>query len=207
MVKKIASLSAIALTAAFMSTGSFAHSGDNLADGSGNKILDGRGECVLATFGEELCNVPAPAAPAPAPVAAPTPTPAPIVVPEPPKRTVENVSFSGDALFATNSAVLTDAGKASIDPIIDGSRNFNNFKISLFGHADSRGDAGYNQQLSERRAQSVANYMISKGVAASAISVFGRGETDPVASNATAEGRAKNRRVDASFSGEKITFK
>ncbi len=205
MVKKIASLSAIALTAAFMSTGALAHSGDNLTNGSGERVLDGRGNCVLATYGEELCNVPAPAAPTP--VAAPKPAPAPIVVPEPPKRVVENVSFSGDALFATNSSVLTDAGKASIDPVIEGSRNFNNFKVSLFGHADSRGDAAYNQGLSERRAQAVADYMISKGVAASAISVFGRGETEPVASNATAEGRAKNRRVDASFSGEKITFK
>jgi len=208
MIKKIANLSAVALTAAFMSTAALAHTGDNLTDGSGHKVLDGRGDCVLATFGEELCNVPAPvAAPKPAPVAAPKPVPTPIVVPEPPKRIVENVSFSGDALFATNSAVLTNAGKASIDPVIDGSRNFNNFKVSLFGHADSRGDAGYNQGLSERRAQAVADYMISKGVSASSISVFGRGETEPVASNATAEGRAKNRRVDASFSGEKVTFK
>jgi OOP family OmpA-OmpF porin len=75
------------------------------------------------------------------------------------------------------------------------------------GHADSRGDADYNQKLSERRAQSVADYMISQGIDASVIAVSGRGEANPVASNASREGRAKNRRVDASFSGEKITFK
>ncbi len=206
MVKKIASLSAVALSVALMSSGAVAHSGKFLADGSGNKIVNGFGECVLTPVGTDACNPPAPA-PAPAPVAAPAPAPAPAPVPAPPERVVEAVSFEGDALFATNSAVLTDAGKASIDPIIVGARDLNDFKISLFGHADSRGNDDYNMKLSERRAQSVADYMISKGVAASAISVFGRGETEPVASNATAEGRAKNRRVDASFSGEKITFK
>ncbi|MFT6342895.1 MAG: OOP family OmpA-OmpF porin [Glaciecola sp.] len=103
--------------------------------------------------------------------------------------------------------MLTDAGKASVDPIIVGSRKVNDFKVALIGHADSRGDAGYNQKLSERRAQSVADYMVNKGVKASAITVSGRGEASPVASNASSEGRAKNRRVDASFSGEKITFK
>ena len=205
MVKKIASLGAVVLTATIMSTGVLAHGGDNLANGSGERVLDSKGECVVASFGEQLCNLPEPVveAPAPAPVVAPEP----IAEPEPPQRVVENVSFSGDALFATNSAELTAEGKASIDPIIEGARNFNNFKISLFGHADSRGNADYNQSLSERRAQAVADYMTNSGISASAISVFGRGESEPVASNTTAEGRAKNRRVDASFSGEKITFK
>ncbi len=205
MINKIISLSAIALTTVLMSTSALAHSGKFLSDGAGNRVLDGNGDCVLANNGADVCAPPAPVVVAPAPVVKPAPKP--VVVPEPPKRIVQNVSFAGDALFATNSAVLTDAGKASVDPIIVGSRKVNDFKVALIGHADSRGDAGYNQKLSERRAQSVADYMVNRGVKASAITVSGRGEASPVASNASREGRAKNRRVDASFSGEKITFK
>jgi outer membrane protein OmpA-like peptidoglycan-associated protein len=206
MIKKITNLSAIALTTVLMSTGALAHSGKFLSDVAGNKVLDGNGVCVLANNGSDACAPPAPEVVVPAPVVKPAPKPV-VVVPEPPKRIVENVSFAGDALFANDSAVLTDAGKASVDPIIVGSRNVNNFKVALVGHADSRGDSDYNQKLSELRAQSVADYMVSKGVKASAITVSGRGEASPIASNDSSEGRAKNRRVDASFSGEKITFK
>lgn len=199
MIKNIASLSAVALVTVLISTGAFAHSGKFLSDSAGNRVLDGNGNCVLADNGVDVCAVVV--APAPAP------TPVPVVAPEPPERIVQNVSLNGDALFDNDSAVLTDAGKASVDPIVVGARNINDFTISLVGHADSRGDADYNQKLSERRAQSVADYMISQGIDASVIAVSGRGEANPVASNASREGRAKNRRVDASFSGEKITFK
>lgn len=206
MIKQIISLSAVALTTVLMSTGVLAHGGKFLADNAGNKVLDGNGNCVLAANGTDSCAPPAPvvvAAPAPVVKAAPKP----IVVPAPPVRTVQNVSLEGDALFATNSAVLTDAGKASVDPIITEVFANTNYEVSLVGHADSRGKDDYNKDLSLRRAQSVADYMVSKGVAASAISVGGLGESNPVATNATREGRAKNRRVDVSFSGEKITFK
>ncbi len=151
MINKIISLSAIALTTVLMSTSALAHSGKFLSDGAGNRVLDGNGDCVLANNGADVCAPPAPVVVAPAPVVKLAPKP--VVVPEPPKRIVQNVSFAGDALFATNSAVLTDAGKASVDPIIVGSRKVNDFKVALIGHADSRGDAGYNQKLSERRAQ------------------------------------------------------
>jgi OOP family OmpA-OmpF porin len=203
MIKNITNLSAIALTTLLMSSGAIAHSGKFLADGNGNKVLDGFGACVLAANGTDSCAPPAAALVTKKPVV----KPAPVVVPAPPVRIVQNVSLSGDALFANNSAVLTDAGKVSVDPIIVGARKLNDAKITLVGHADSRGDAAYNQKLSERRAASVADYLVSKGIKASSITASGRGETSPVASNDTREGRAKNRRVDASFSGEKITFK
>jgi OOP family OmpA-OmpF porin len=205
MINKITNLSAIVLITVLMSSGVLAHTGKFLADGSGNKVLDGNGNCVLAANGTDACTPAEPVVVAPAPLVKPAPKP--IVVAAPPKRVVQNVSLSGDALFANNSAVLTDAGKASVDPIVVGARNLNNFKISLLGHADSRGGAAYNQKLSERRAQSVAEYLVSKGIKSSAITTAGRGETQPVASNDTSVGRAKNRRVDVSFSGEKITFK
>ena len=69
------------------------------------------------------------------------------------------------------------------------------------GHTDSVGTDAYNQKLSERRATSVKEYMVSKGVAAAKITTLGKGETQPVATNKTADGRAKNRRVDIEFKG------
>jgi OOP family OmpA-OmpF porin len=68
--------------------------------------------------------------------------------------------------------------------------------IDIIGHTDSTGPADYNQGLSERRAQAVADYIISEGIDAAIIDVSGEGENNPIASNDTAEGRAQNRRVD-----------
>nr|WP_067290503.1 OmpA family protein [Marinobacterium profundum] len=69
-------------------------------------------------------------------------------------------------------------------------------RITVVGHADSQGNAAYNQALSERRARTIATYLVSQGIDAYRIEVQGAGETQPVASNATAAGRAKNRRVE-----------
>jgi len=69
-------------------------------------------------------------------------------------------------------------------------------KIELAGHTDSIGSEQYNQGLSERRAKSAYNYFVSKGIAADRMTTVGYGELRPVASNATDEGRAKNRRVE-----------
>ncbi|QGP79067.1 OmpA family protein [Sphingobium sp. CAP-1] len=68
--------------------------------------------------------------------------------------------------------------------------------IDVLGHTDSDGADAYNQALSERRAQSVANYLVSKGVQSARIATRGYGETQPIASNATEEGKAANRRVE-----------
>jgi OOP family OmpA-OmpF porin len=69
-------------------------------------------------------------------------------------------------------------------------------KVEIIGHTDSTGPEAYNQQLSERRAQSAAKYLSEQGIASDRISVSGRGESEPVASNATRAGRAQNRRVE-----------
>ncbi len=69
-------------------------------------------------------------------------------------------------------------------------------RLSVIGHADNRGSAGYNQSLSEQRAHSVAHYFIGQGIGAHRIQTQGAGETQPIASNATAAGRASNRRVE-----------
>lgn len=210
MINKLTVVSTIALASALMSGGAYAHvKGGALVDGSGNPIKSSYDKCITVTSGkfDASCqDVKPQAVAAPAPKAEPAP-----VVAAAPVQTTEKVeqsfSLAGDALFATNSAVLTDAGKASIDPVLVGVGSLTSYTISLFGHADSRGNDAYNMALSERRAQSVADYLIGKGVPASAISTYGRGETEPVASNATSEGRAQNRRVDVSVSGTKVVYK
>jgi len=68
--------------------------------------------------------------------------------------------------------------------------------VDVVGYTDSTGPAKYNQGLSERRAKSVYDYFVSKGIAADRLTTKGYGEERPVASNATREGRAKNRRVE-----------
>lgn len=210
MINKLTFVSTIAVASALMSGGAFAHVKNGaLTDGSGNPVKATYDKCVKVADGKfsSSCQD---IKPKPVAAPAPAPAPAPKVAAAPTKTTEkveQKISLAGDALFATNSATLTDAGKASVDPVVVGVRGLSDYSISLFGHADSRGNDAYNMQLSERRAQSVADYLISKGVPASAISVYGRGETEPVASNATREGRAQNRRVDVTVSGTKVTYK
>ena len=68
--------------------------------------------------------------------------------------------------------------------------------IDVIGHTDNKGSETYNQKLSVRRAQAVKDYMVSEGIDAGIVDVIGKGESEPVASNDTDEGRAKNRRVE-----------
>lgn len=100
--------------------------------------------------------------------------------------------------FEVNSAELNEDGKAvieeyrkTLEPELAQA-----YLVLIVGHTDSSGSARYNNALSLRRAESVANYLMSTGVKEDAIRVIGRGAKDPVASNETSEGRIKNRRVD-----------
>jgi outer membrane protein OmpA-like peptidoglycan-associated protein len=69
------------------------------------------------------------------------------------------------------------------------------FSLLIVGHTDSQGDEAYNQRLSEDRAESVKSYLVKKGVGEISITAEGKGESEPIADNNTAEGREKNRRV------------
>ena len=110
----------------------------------------------------------------------------------------EEVIVIRDVRFEFNSAKLTASDKERLNTISTRLKNeAPTAKLSVTGHTDSVGRDAYNQKLSEQRAQSVTDYLVSTGVPqASFVSVQGAGETRPQADNATAEGRAMNRRVE-----------
>lgn len=110
---------------------------------------------------------------------------------------VDEVIVVDNLHFAFNSAELTAADKSVLDTVASKlSKDAPNAKLSLVGFTDSVGSDAYNLKLSERRAMSVANYLVAAGVTqANIVSVGGMGEADPVADNSTADGRAMNRRV------------
>jgi OOP family OmpA-OmpF porin len=142
-------------------------------------------------------------APPPPPVAAPapaTPAPAPAPVPVP---TSEKVSYSADAFFDFDKAVLKPAGKASLDDLTSKLKDINLEVIIAVGHTDSVGTDEYNQKQTVRRAEAVKAYLQSKGVESNRVYTEGKGEKQPVADNKTAEGRAKNRRVEIEVVGTK----
>lgn len=98
--------------------------------------------------------------------------------------------------FATDSAQISPAFQSTLDQVASTISEYADTRVQIAGHTDSTGSESYNQQLSERRAQAVANYLIGRGVAGNRISTVGYGETKPVASNETVEGRQQNRRVE-----------
>lgn len=106
-------------------------------------------------------------------------------------RQTSCLTESADAFFATASATLTADGRAKLE---DYFRQTEAYSYSVVGHTDSRGSDAYNQSLSEARAQAVA--AVAQSVGAVVETVTGSGESQPVASNGTAKGMAKNRRVE-----------
>ncbi len=98
--------------------------------------------------------------------------------------------------FATDSSALTSEAKSILDSAVGAINASSSSLIDVEGHTDSRGSDSHNEALSERRAQSVADYLASHGVSASSLNPIGMGEGSPVASNDTRDGRRLNRRVD-----------
>jgi outer membrane protein OmpA-like peptidoglycan-associated protein len=105
------------------------------------------------------------------------------------------VTLSGSVLFATNATDLLPAARDRLSEVATALKESKN-PLLIEGYTDSRGTAEYNEQLSQRRAESVRNFLINQGVPPDRIQTRGMGEERPVASNATAEGRANNRRVE-----------
>ncbi len=98
--------------------------------------------------------------------------------------------------FETNKTLLTTSSYSELKRLVELMKNGEVRKVEVSGHTDSVGEADYNQNLSERRAQAVVNYIKSSGVSDDRVIAVGYGETKPIASNNTPEGRSKNRRVE-----------
>jgi OOP family OmpA-OmpF porin len=143
---------------------------------------------------------PPPPAPAPAPVAPPA---APVVVAPVPSS--EKVTYAADAFFDFDKAVLKPEAKSKLDDLVSKTKDINLEVIIAVGHTDSVGTDAYNQKLSVRRAESIKTYLTSKGLEANRVYTEGKGKKQPVADNKTAEGRAKNRRVEIEVVGTRAT--
>ena len=115
--------------------------------------------------------------------------------------TQSKITLQADTLYDFDKATLKAEGQATLDKI---ARDLSKIKLEVIiavGNTDSVGTDAYNMALGQRRAQSVKAYLVSKGVDGSRVYTESKGKSNPVASNATAEGRAKNRRTDIEVVG------
>ena len=177
-------------------------------DGRGVVAMDPFGLCWRTGYWTPADAVPgcdAPlvkeAAPAPAPKPAPVVVPAPAPKPAGPIVTSEKVTFAASALFDFDKAVLKPEGKKQLDDMAAKLKKINLEVVVAVGHTDSVGSDAYNQKLSVRRAEAVKAYLVTKGIEANRVYTEGKGKKQPVADNKTAEGRAKNRRVEIEVVG------
>jgi OmpA-OmpF porin, OOP family len=215
-LNKVASLFATAALATSMS-GAFAQTVDNWVNGSGNlPWKNGTNElcwrdgywtpatAIAECDGALKPPAPAPMAAPPAPAAAPAPKPAP-AAPVAPVATIEKVTFAADAFFDFDKSVLKPEGRAKLDDLVSKMSGLNLEVIIAVGHTDSVGSDAYNQKLSVRRSEAVKSYLVSKGIEKNRVYTEGKGKKQPVADNKTAEGRAKNRRVEIEVVGTRST--
>ena len=177
---------------------------------------NGHGNLIWKNGTNELCWrdaywTPATAAPGcdgalQAPAATPTPPAVAPVPPAPPAPVAaQKVTYAADAFFDFDKSVLKPEGRAKLDDLVGKIQGINLEVIIAVGHTDSIGSDAYNQRLSVRRAEAVKAYLVSKGIERNRIYTEGKGKKQPIASNATAEGRAKNRRVEVEVVGTRAS--
>lgn len=106
------------------------------------------------------------------------------------------VTLPQDILFATNSTSVSGASRSDLNSLAGSINRYPNTTVNVIGHTDNVGEAAFNFDLSQRRAQAVTSVLINSGVTPSRVRSIGRGEDAPVATNLTAEGRQQNRRVE-----------
>jgi outer membrane protein OmpA-like peptidoglycan-associated protein len=106
------------------------------------------------------------------------------------------VTMPQDILFAVDSADVNSGLRRDLLTVADSLQDYPRSRVLVEGHTDNTGSADYNQRLSERRANAVADVLMEGGVTFDRVETFGRGEDAPVASNLTEQGRAQNRRVE-----------
>lgn len=106
------------------------------------------------------------------------------------------VSFDSGLLFDFDKSDVKSETRKNLDKLASSLKNYKDTEVKILGHTDNKGTATYNQDLSERRAGSVKTYLTSQGVQGSRLLTMGYGESDPVATNNTEDGRSLNRRVE-----------
>lgn len=106
------------------------------------------------------------------------------------------LNMPSEVTFGFDSSELTSSARSALNDVARVLTQYDDTRVNIGGHTDSTGDAGYNQRLSERRAQAVGNYLSRAGVASGRLNMTGYGENQPVANNNTEQGRAQNRRVE-----------
>ncbi len=106
------------------------------------------------------------------------------------------VNLPDGVTFAVDSTTISPSFQATLDQIAASMQQYPNSLIDVMGHTDSTGSDSYNLDLSKRRADAVANYLVMRGVSRARIETIGYGERYPVADNTTESGRARNRRVE-----------
>ena len=188
-MKNLKNLAAFVATAA-LATAAVAQNVDNWRNASGDVWKNASGDCW-----RNANWTPATAAPGCDGAVAAAPKAAA------PKVAASKVTYAADAFFDFNKSVVKPAGKAKLDDLVSKVKGINLEVIIAVGHTDSIGSDAYNQKLSVRRAEAVKAYLVSKGIEKNRIYTEGKGEKQPVASNKTKEGRAKNRRVEIEVVG------
>jgi outer membrane protein OmpA-like peptidoglycan-associated protein len=98
--------------------------------------------------------------------------------------------------FASGSSTIRKRSRAPLDEAVEALKNFPNVELEIVGHTDSSGKASANEKLSEARAKSVKKYLVKQGVDDERITTRGAGESEPIDTNETKAGRAKNRRIE-----------
>ncbi|HWK69848.1 outer membrane protein OmpA [Pollutimonas sp. M17] len=182
---------ALAIAAATASGAVSAQTVDNWRNPFGDVWKNGTNElCWRDNFWTPATGIPGcdgvPVAQAQAPVVAPTAT---------------KVVLNADTFFDFDKATIKPEGRQVLDQVAAQANTINLETLIATGHTDSIGTEQYNLGLSQRRANSVKAYLVSKGISADRIYVEGKGESSPVASNKTREGRAQNRRVEIEIVG------
>ncbi len=194
-MKNLKNLATFVATAA-LATAAMAQNVDNWRSASGETWKNATGLCW-----RDASWTPATAAPGCDGAVAVAPKAAAPAAPVAAKPAASKVTFAADAFFDFDKSVLKPAGKAKLTDLVGKIKGINLEVIIAVGHTDSVGSDAYNQKLSVRRAEAVKAFLVSQGIEKNRIYTEGKGEKQPVASNKTKEGRAKNRRVEIEVVG------
>ncbi len=178
---------------------------DSYVNASGLAIKTGLGECLRLGSWSDDATVGSCEGEEGGAVAQAEPEAEPAAVPAAPSEPIISTSlFDDEAFFDTNESVLTAAAEESLSDLLAQLESMDGVSaIQVVGHTDSRGDEAYNQRLSEARAASVQAFLAAAYPDAN-ITAIGEGESSPVATNSTPEGRQQNRRVEVRVTAQSV---